>query len=122
MSVQNDEALHKVLFNIQQQAVNAEKALRAVSMQQASRAREKRLVQLTRAELESIPDDGEGALYNGVGKMFIKVERKDLLDDLTKQEKSLLEDLVALEKKQAFMKKEVANAQGNLRDVFQSRN
>ena len=53
---------------------------------------------------------------------FIKVDRKDLLDDLTKQEKSLLEDLVALEKKQAFMKKEVANAQGNLRDVFQSRN
>lgn len=63
------ECAAQVLFNIQQQAVNAEKALRAVTLQQASRGREKRLVQLTRAELESIPDDGQGALYNGVGKM-----------------------------------------------------
>ncbi|EOR01828.1 hypothetical protein E3P92_03439 [Wallemia ichthyophaga] len=117
----NDEALQKVLFNIQQQAVGAEKALRTVTMQQASRGREKRLVQLTRAELESIPDDGQGALYNGVGKMFIKVDRNDLIQDLVKQERSLLEDLVALEKKQGYMQKELTNAQGNLKDVFQSR-
>lgn len=51
----------------------------------------------------------------------MKVERKDLMQDLVKQERSLLEDLVALEKKQGYMQKELANAQANLKDVFQSR-
>lgn len=49
------------------------------------------------------------------------MDRNDLIQDLVKQERSLLEDLVALEKKQGYMQKELTNAQGNLKDVFQSR-
>lgn len=71
----NDKLIvdQKVLISMQQQAVNAEKALRSVKLQTTSRTREKRLIELTRAELQSIPDDGRGGLYNGVGKMCVIV-------------------------------------------------
>lgn len=121
MSVPNDEALQKVLISMQQQAVNAEKALRSVKLQTTSRTREKRLIELTRAELQSIPDDGRGGLYNGVGKMFMAVERPTLMDDLSKQERSVSEDIIALEKKGKYMQKELESATANLKDVFQSR-
>ena len=120
---------------MQQQAVNAEKALRSVKLQLTSRTREKRLIELTRAELQTVPDDGRGGLYNGVGKMcvisnhptkltedrFMAVERPTLMDDLSKQERSISEDIAALEKKGKYMQKELESATANLKDVFQSR-
>lgn len=64
---------------------------------------------------------GRNGWYTAQQHRFIKVDRNDLIQDLVKQERSLLEDLVALEKKQGYMQKELTNAQGNLKDVFQSR-
>ena len=112
--------MFKVLIQIQQQAINSEKALRTVRLQQNSKEREKKLNSLTRIELESVPNDGEGGLYNGVGKMFVSVDRDELMKKLSNDEKSLNEDINALNKKFKYLEKELINAQSNLKDIFQS--
>ena len=52
--------------------------------------------------------------------MFVSVDRDELMKKLSNDEKSLNEDINALNKKFKYLEKELINAQSNLKDIFQS--
>jgi hypothetical protein len=59
----------KILVQIQQTAVQSQRALNLAKQQCAAKERERRIVQLTIGEIATI--EGDVNLYKGVGKMSV---------------------------------------------------
>ncbi|CAA7268088.1 unnamed protein product [Cyclocybe aegerita] len=111
-----DETLRKILIQIQQTAVQSQKALNLSIQQTASKERERRIFQLTIDEISHIK--GDVNLYKGVGKMFMHVPRTVMEDQLKKEEKELSDDISSLNKKSKYLEKQFNDAQAQLRDIF----
>ncbi|KAJ7492234.1 Prefoldin [Mycena latifolia] len=111
-----DETLRKILVQIQQTAVQSQRALNLSVQQTAAKDRERRILQLTIDEISGI--EGDVNLYKGVGKMFMMVPRKEMEKELKAQEKELSDDISNLTKKSKYLEKQFNDAQGQLRDIF----
>ncbi|CAG7853969.1 SubName: Full=Uncharacterized protein {ECO:0000313/EMBL:CCA67172.1} [Serendipita indica DSM 11827] len=106
-----DDTLRK----IQQQAVNANRNLSLTKAQLSAKERERRMVQLTIKEISELNSaDGKEV------KMFIQVPKADMEGRLNNQEKELSDEVDGLTKKSKYLEKEFNEAQGQLRDIFQS--
>ncbi|CAO1623556.1 unnamed protein product [Parajaminaea phylloscopi] len=113
-----DEALRRVLDQIQMTLTQSHRQLSMVKAQRAGKEREKKGIELTRLGVES--EAAQGAkTYRGVGKMFIADSPDAIISTLKAQEKSVEDEMEALSKKQKFLEKQVADAQGHMRDFFQ---
>ena len=101
-------------MQIQQTAVQSQRALSVTRAQTTAKERERRILQLTIDEIRSI--EGDVPMYKGVGKMyyfesmfssprnsilsrFMAVPRATMEKDLQNQEKGLSDELSALSKK-----------------------
>ncbi|KAI1479840.1 Prefoldin [Daldinia eschscholtzii] len=85
MSISN-EALQKLLREVETQAIAAQQQISLVRTQQTSKQRELRMAQLTRSEISSLPAGTN--VYEGVGKMFVAMpvaEMKGKLDSQIKE-------------------------------------
>ncbi|KAK8049095.1 hypothetical protein PG994_010825 [Apiospora phragmitis] len=71
MSISN-EALQKLVREIESQSIVAQQQIALVRTQQASKQREMRMAQLTRSEIASLPKDT--GVYEGVGKIITSLE------------------------------------------------
>ncbi|KAG6826921.1 hypothetical protein H0H92_013900 [Tricholoma furcatifolium] len=104
----------QILVQIQQTAVQSQRALQVCQQQTASKDRERRILQLTIDEISQIKEDVN--MYKGVGKMhvscrlivqhhinlyfrFMIVPRKTMEEELKSQEKELTDDISNLNKK-----------------------
>ncbi|KAG2044604.1 Prefoldin [Suillus americanus] len=116
MSTLPDDTLRKILVQIQQTAVQSQRALNISRQQSASKDRERRILQLTIDEIQSI--EGDVNLYKGVGKMFLMVPRKTMEQEFKTQEKELTDDINNLNKKAKYLEKQFNDAQSQLRDIF----
>jgi len=116
MSALSDDTLRKILVQIQQTAVQSQRALNLTKQQCAAKERERRIIQLTIGEIATI--EGDVNLYKGVGKMFMMVPQKTMEQELKGQEKELTEDINNLNKKSKFLEKQFNDAQAQLRDIF----
>ncbi|KIY52664.1 Prefoldin [Fistulina hepatica ATCC 64428] len=116
MSALSDDTLRKILIQIQQTAVQSQRALTACQQQTAAKQREKRILEITIQEISSL-EPGIN-LYKGVGKMFMMVPRKEMEAELKGQEKELSDDINGLNKKAKHLEKQFNDAQNQLRDIF----
>ncbi|KAF8899243.1 Prefoldin [Infundibulicybe gibba] len=116
MSGLSDDTLRKILVQIQQTAIQSQRALNASLQQSASKDRERRILQLTISEISQM--SGNVNMYKGVGKMFMMTPRKAMEDELKSQEKELTDDINSLNKKSKFLEKQFNDAQSQLRDIF----
>ncbi|KZS93541.1 Prefoldin [Sistotremastrum niveocremeum HHB9708] len=114
-----DETLRKILVQIQQTAVQSQRALSLTRAQVASKERERRVLQLTISEINSTGQ--EVNLYKGVGKMFMLTPRVEMQRNLASQEKELTDDISNLNKKAKYLERQFNEAQGQLRDIFHNR-
>ncbi|KAI9795776.1 MAG: hypothetical protein M1835_005220 [Candelina submexicana] len=69
MSIPN-EALQKLVQEIETRAVLAQQQISVVKTQIAARQRDIRILQLTAGELGTVPQDTK--VYEGVGKMYVR--------------------------------------------------
>ncbi|KAH9982277.1 Prefoldin [Lactifluus volemus] len=118
MASLSDDTLRKILFQIQQTAVQSQRALSVTRQQVASKERERRILQLTKSEIGQTEDSVN--VYRGVGKMFMMIPRSTMERDLKNQEKALTEDINNLNKKVTYLEKQFNDAQSQLRDIFNS--
>ncbi|KAF4604742.1 hypothetical protein EYR40_003520 [Pleurotus pulmonarius] len=116
MSTLSDETLRKILLQIQQTAVQSQRALNVSRQQMTAKERERRILQLTIDEISQM--DNEVNLYKGIGKMFMMVPRPEMEKDLKTQEKELSDDINNLTKKAKYLEKQFNDAQTQLRDIF----
>lgn len=66
-----EKGLLQILLQLQQDAVQSQRALSITRQQTAAKDRERRIVQLTLEELDALGDDVN--LYKGVGKMWLSL-------------------------------------------------
>ncbi|KAH8110605.1 Prefoldin [Phellopilus nigrolimitatus] len=116
MSSLSDDTLRKILVQIQQTAIESQRALQLTKGTQASKERERRILQLTIDEINSMEKDVN--LYKGVGKMFMLTPRPTMDKELKSQEKELTDDINSLNKKSKYLEKQFTEAQSQLRDIF----
>ncbi|KIY65967.1 Prefoldin [Cylindrobasidium torrendii FP15055 ss-10] len=112
----SDDTLKKILFQIQASAVQAQKDFQLSQQQISVKDRERKKLELTLKELGAM--EGDVNMYKGVGKMFMRVPRKEMEGDLAKQEKELADDISNLNKKSKYLEKQFNEAQSQLRDIF----
>jgi len=116
MASLSDDTLRKILVQIQQTAVQSQRALNVSRQQTAAKDRERRILQLTINEITSMEKDVN--MYKGVGKMFMMVPRQEMEKELKDQEKDLADDINGLNKKTKYLEKQFNDAQAQIRDVF----
>ncbi|PPQ99528.1 hypothetical protein CVT24_005318 [Panaeolus cyanescens] len=116
MATLSDDTLRKILVQIQQTAIQSQRALNISVQQTTAKERERRILQLTIDEIGGMK--GDVNLYKGVGKMFMHVPRDVMEEDLKKQEKELTDDINSLNKKSKYLEKQFNDAQNQLRDIF----
>ncbi|TFK42021.1 Prefoldin [Crucibulum laeve] len=116
MASLSDDTLRKILVQIQQTAIQSQRALQVSTQQTAAKERERRILQLTIDEIKQI--EGDVNMYKGVGKMFMMVPRTTMEADLKTQEKELSDDITNLNKKSKYLEKQFNEAQSQLRDIF----
>ncbi|KAF8807905.1 Prefoldin [Phlegmacium glaucopus] len=116
MASLSDDTLRKILMQIQQTAVQSQKALNASLQQSSSKDRERRILQLTIDEISQMK--GDVKLYKGIGKMFMHVPRSTMEEELKNQEKDVSDDIANLNKKSKYLEKQYNDAQSQLRDIF----
>ncbi|KAL0951767.1 hypothetical protein HGRIS_008439 [Hohenbuehelia grisea] len=116
MASLSDDTLKKILLQIQQTAVQSQRALNTAKQQIAAKDRERRILQLTINELGQMGTDVNH--YKGVGKMFMMVPQAEMNKDLKSQEKELSDDIDSLNKKAKFLEKQCTDANNQLRDIL----
>ncbi|EWC43970.1 hypothetical protein DRE_01322 [Drechslerella stenobrocha 248] len=115
MSIPN-EALQKVLQEIETQAILSQQQLSVVKSQIASKQRDSRLLQLTEAELNSLPPSTK--VYEGVGKMFVHEETSKVKQRLETERNGLEEDVKGLKKKQNYLETTFTNASDHMNRIL----
>ncbi|KAI9700170.1 MAG: hypothetical protein M1820_006838 [Bogoriella megaspora] len=117
MSIPN-EALQKLLQEIEQKASQSQQQINVVRAQIASKSRESRMVQLTLNEINSLPEQTN--VYEGVGKMFVMTPTADIKSKLTAENAELKTDTSSLEKKLQYLETTYKNSQQHIEQLFKT--
>lgn len=115
MSIPN-EALQKVLQEIETQAILSQQQLAVVKSQITSKQRDTRLIQLTESELSSLPASTK--VYEGVGKMFIQEDTSEVKKRLETERNTLVEDIKGLKKRQTYLETTYSNASDHMNKIL----
>ncbi|KAJ4403950.1 hypothetical protein N0V91_006252 [Didymella pomorum] len=115
MSGQN-EALQKMLQEISQKKAFAEQQLLIVRQQKAARTREGRMLELTSAEVSSLPS--ETKVYEGVGKMFVCTPIPDVQKRLEEEEKARKAEMANLAKKEDYLEMTYKNSSNAIEEAL----
>lgn len=117
MSIPN-EALQKLLQEIEQKAAFSQQQITIVKAQMTAKAREQRMLQLTSSEVDSLPKDTN--IYEGVGKMFVWSPVEDVKKRLASESEELKSDTSNLEKKLHYLETTYKNSRDNLEQLFKT--
>ncbi|KAF2401183.1 prefoldin subunit 1 [Trichodelitschia bisporula] len=117
MSISN-EALRKVLLEIEQKSAFSSQQLGIVKTQLAAKHRESRMLQLTANEVGVLPQGTQ--LYEGVGKMFIQTPSGEVVDRLAREKQALTDDVANLEKKRQYLETTFKNSREHMDRILRS--
>jgi len=117
MSISN-EALRKVLLEIQQKQDFSAQQIQIVKAQMSAKARETRMLQLTANEVGALPR--ETHVYEGIGKMFVMTPPQEVMDRLAVESKSLEDDKTSLEKKLHYLETTYKNSRDNIEQILRN--
>ncbi|KAI5780545.1 Prefoldin [Geopyxis carbonaria] len=115
MSIPN-EALQKVMLEIESRAQFSHQQLQIVKAQMAAKQRDIRLLQLTSRELSTLPPQTK--VYEGVGKMFVMEGMEDVQKRIGNEEKELKGGISALEKKFTYLETTFQKTQEHLDQIL----
>jgi len=118
MSIPN-EALQKLIQEIETQAFQAQQQIGMARSQMTSKQREQRLVKLTLSEMASLPDDAN--VYEGVGKMFCSLPVNDLRQKLDGQTKDLEGEVEKLGKRLLYLETTHKNSREHIEQMLKGK-
>ncbi|APA14906.1 hypothetical protein sscle_13g096760 [Sclerotinia sclerotiorum 1980 UF-70] len=117
MSISN-EALQKLVNEIQSQAIQAEQQISVVKSQISLKQREIRLLELTSTEVSTLPPSTN--VYEGVGKMFVFSPTANVDKRLKSETKELKSDIDNLGKKLQYLETTYEKSTENIARILQS--
>ncbi|EGD99879.1 prefoldin subunit 1 [Trichophyton tonsurans CBS 112818] len=117
MSIPN-EALQKLVQEIESQAVAAQQQINVVRTQITAKQREMRLLELTSGEIGQVPKDTN--VYEGVGKMFVATPIDKVNTRLSKETKELKIEIATLEKRLHYLETTHKNSREHIEQMLRS--
>jgi len=117
MSIPN-EALQKLVQEIETQAILANQQINVVKSQIAAKQREIRMLQLTSSEVSTLP--GDTNVYEGVGKMFVFSPIAEVGQRLTAESSALKSDVDNLAKKLQYLETTHKNSREHIETILNS--
>jgi len=117
MSISN-EALQKLVQEIDTQAIAAQQQISVVKNQITIKQRDIRLLELTTTEISTLPRDTN--VYEGVGKMFVFSPIPDLEKKMGKDTSDLKKEIENLGKKLQYLETTHKNSTEHINQIFQS--
>ncbi|KAI9735018.1 MAG: hypothetical protein M1818_006595 [Claussenomyces sp. TS43310] len=117
MSISN-EALRKLVQEIETQAILAQQQINVVKSQIAVKQRDSRLLQLTYSEVAALPRDTN--VYEGVGKMFVFSPTDDIEKKLSAETAELKADMDNMGKKLHYLETTHKNSRDHIDQIFKS--
>ncbi|KIN02081.1 hypothetical protein OIDMADRAFT_161972 [Oidiodendron maius Zn] len=117
MSIPN-EALQKLVQEIESQAITAQQQINVVRSQIAAKQREIRMLQLTSNEVSTLPP--ETNVYEGVGKMFVFSPIGEVDKRLSTETTELKTDVENLGKKLQYLETTHKNSREHIDQIFKS--
>lgn len=118
MSIPN-EALQKLIHEIESQALVAQQQIGLTKSQVASKQREQRLIKLTLGEVSSLPEDA--VVYEGVGKMFASLPVDSLRQKLDVQGKDIEGEVEKLNKRLLYLETTQKNSREHIEQMLRGR-
>ncbi|KAI4117149.1 MAG: hypothetical protein LQ345_002555 [Seirophora villosa] len=117
MSIPN-QALQKLVQEIETQAVNAQREINVVKAAIVSKQREIRMLELTSTELKQLSTDTN--VYEGVGKMFMYTPADSVEKRLGSEIAELRSDISSLNKKLHYLETTHKNSREHIDQIFRS--
>jgi len=117
MSISN-EALQKLVQEIESQAMQSQQQISVVKSQILVKQREIRLLELTSSEVSTLPPNTN--IYEGVGKMFVFSPTADVDKRLNTETKELKSDVDNLGKKLQYLETTYEKSQEHIARIFNS--
>jgi len=118
MSISN-EALQKLVQEIETQAIQAQQQINIVKSQISVKQRDMRMLQLTSTEVATLPQDTN--VYEGVGKMFVFSPIADVDKRLSSETSELNSEVENLGKKLHYLETTHKNSREHIEQIFKSR-
>ncbi|KAL8835297.1 MAG: hypothetical protein Q9170_003383 [Blastenia crenularia] len=117
MSIPN-EALQKLVQEIETQAVNAQREINVVKAAIASKQRDIRMLELTSTEVKQLSQDTK--VYEGMGKMFMCTPANNVQTRLALETAELKSDITSLNKKLHYLDTTHKNSREHIDQIFRS--
>ncbi|KAI4258241.1 MAG: hypothetical protein LQ352_001294 [Teloschistes flavicans] len=117
MSIPN-EALQKLVQEIETQAITAQREINVVKAALASKQRDVRMLELTSTEVKLL--SGDTNVYEGVGKMFMFVPIDGVQKRLESETTELRSEISNLNKKLHYLETTHENSRKHIDQIFKS--
>ncbi|KAI4153426.1 MAG: hypothetical protein LQ341_000554 [Variospora aurantia] len=117
MSIPN-EALQKLVQEIETQAVNAQREINVVKATIVSKQRDIRMLELTCTEVKQLSANTN--VYEGVGKMFMFTPSDSVEKRLASETAELKSDISSLNKKLHYLETTHKNSREHIDQIFKS--
>jgi chaperonin cofactor prefoldin len=107
-------------MEMQQQLVQLSREYQVVQANINRAQREYRSNELTKSELEKLPEDSSSRMYRSIGKMFLLSSRPAITEHLDKSMEDDKKEEAELRKKLDYLLRRIGSVQQNLKELVQS--
>ena len=115
-----DASMSREFMDLQQQYVQTNREFNTVKANIIKAQREHKSHEITKTELEKLPEDEDSQMYRGIGKMFLLSDRDEVMDHLTKSiddEKKREHDLT---QKMEYLERQMKSQRQNMEELMRS--
>ena len=115
-----DSSISKEVMDLQQQQNATIKEYRVVKANIMKAQKEKRSSEITRSELEKLPQGTDAKMYRGVGKMFMLTPRSDIMTHLEESIEREGKEEKDLSAKLDYLERRLKSQQQNIQELTKS--
>eukprot|EP00584_Thalassiosira_punctigera_P006780 CAMPEP_0172543086 /NCGR_PEP_ID=MMETSP1067-20121228/13562_1 /TAXON_ID=265564 ORGANISM="Thalassiosira punctigera, Strain Tpunct2005C2" /NCGR_SAMPLE_ID=MMETSP1067 /ASSEMBLY_ACC=CAM_ASM_000444 /LENGTH=269 /DNA_ID=CAMNT_0013329425 /DNA_START=157 /DNA_END=966 /DNA_ORIENTATION=- len=115
-----DSSISKEVNDLQQQLIATTKEYRMVKANIMKAQNGKRSNELTKAELEKLPQGTDAKMYRSVGKMFMLTSRLDIMTHLEESAKKEGKEEISLTAKLDYLERRMKSQQQNIQELTKS--
>ena len=113
-----DPAANKELMDLRQQYTQTKRDYGTAQAEVNKLQREIKVSEITKSELDSLPENSDAKMYQGVGKMFMLSTREDVISDLEKTTKESKSKEGDMSKKLSYLENRLKSQEQNIRELI----
>ena len=116
-----DATMSNELAELQQQYIQTNREYNTVKANIVMAQREYKTDEITKAELEKLPQGNDAKMYRGIGKMFLLSSRDQVMDHLDKNIEAEKKREGDLTQKLEYLERRIASQRSNMQELLSAK-